>query len=144
MMPLTLKRPTDSLVDGTQQRSNSKPFLFRVVSFIHSFIQAISIVPFQVHLRRPRHNTDTAPEFHAEVPQATMSEGLAQGPYLVARVGVETMNLRTKGVDSTNVPPTPHNYLMYIAFLILSRILLHQDNSFADCCVELRSLMYVV
>jgi len=57
--------------------------------------------------RRSRHNTDTVPEFHAEVPQATVKEGLAQGPYAVARAGVEPMTLRTKGVDSANAPPTP-------------------------------------
>ena len=50
---------------------------------------------------------DTVSEFHAEAPQATVSGGLAQGPYVVARAGVEPMTLRTKGVDSTNEPP-PH------------------------------------
>jgi len=39
------------------------------------------------------------PEFHAEAPQATVSEGLAQGPYVAARAGAEPMTLRTKGVD---------------------------------------------
>ena len=36
-------------------------------NLIHSFIQAISIAPLQVHCttqRRSRHNTDTVPEFH--------------------------------------------------------------------------------
>jgi len=47
------------------------------------------------------------PEFHAEAPQATVSEGLAQSPYVAARAGVEPMTLRTKGVDSNNVPVTP-------------------------------------
>jgi len=42
------------------------------------------------------------PEFHAEASQATMSEGLSQGPYVASRAGVEPMTLRTKGVDSTN------------------------------------------
>ena len=42
------------------------------------------------------------PEFHVEAPQATVSEGLAQGPYVAARAGVEPMTLRTKGVDSTS------------------------------------------
>ena len=45
------------------------------------------------------------PEFYAEAPQAIVSEGLAQGPYVAARVGVEPMTLRTKGVDSINAPP---------------------------------------
>ena len=47
------------------------------------------------------------PEFHAEAPQATVSEGFAQGPYVAARVGVEPITLRTKSVDSTNAPLTP-------------------------------------
>src|SRR6218665_790430 len=55
--------------------------------------------------RRSRHSTDTVPEFHAEAPQATVSEVLAQGPYMAARAGVEPMTLGTKGVDSTKAPP---------------------------------------
>jgi len=31
---------------------------------------------------------DTVPEFHAEAPQAIVSQGLAQGPYVAARTGV--------------------------------------------------------
>ena len=42
-------------------------------------------------------------KFHAEAPQATVSEGLAQGPYVAARAGVEPLTLLTKGVDSTHV-----------------------------------------
>ena len=41
------------------------------------------------------------------VSEANVSEGLAQGLYVVATVGVEHMTLRTKGVDSTNEPPCP-------------------------------------
>jgi len=37
--------------------------------------------------KRPRHSTDTVPGFHAETPQATVSEGVAQGPYVAARAG---------------------------------------------------------
>ena len=51
---------------------------------------------------------DTAPKFHAEVPQATVSKGLAQGPYVAARAGVKPTTLQTKGVDSTNAPHMPH------------------------------------
>ena len=57
--------------------------------------------------RRSRHSTDTAPEFCAEAPQATVIEGLAQGLYVAVREGVEPMTLRTKGFDSTNAPPCP-------------------------------------
>src|SRR6218665_2016385 len=74
-----------------------------------------SFRPFLLHLfkpitprRRSRHCTDNVPEFHAEAPPATVSGGLIQGPYMAARTGVEPMTLRTKGVDSTNAPPTPH------------------------------------
>jgi len=44
---------------------------------------------------------------HAEALQATVSEGLAQGPYLAARAGFEP----TKGIVSTNAPPSPTNPL---------------------------------
>src|SRR6218665_1968269 len=66
---------------------------------------------------------DTVPEFHANAPQATVSEGLAQGPYVVARAGVKPMTLRTKGIDSTNAPHTPpsNNIIkVYIIFLLSS------------------------
>jgi len=38
---------------------------------------------------------DNVPGFHAEAPRATVSEGLAQGPDVVARAGVEPMTLWT-------------------------------------------------
>ena len=41
-------------------------------------------------------------EFHAKAPQATASEGLAQGPYVAARAGFEPTTLQTKGDESTN------------------------------------------
>jgi len=47
------------------------------------------------------------PEFHTEAPQATASEGLAQGPYVAARAVFEPAPLRTKGDESTNVPLHP-------------------------------------
>ena|SRR6218665_2327530 len=36
-----------------------------------------------------------------------LCEGLAQGPYVVAREGFEPVNLWTKGIGSTNQPPCP-------------------------------------
>ena len=42
--------------------------------YIHSFIRTISIAPLQVQ-KRSRHSTDAVPEFHAEAPHATASEG---------------------------------------------------------------------
>ena len=44
---------------------------------------------------------------HAEALQTTVSEGLAQDPYVAARVGIEPTTLRSKGIDSTNAPPRP-------------------------------------
>src|SRR6218665_3189739 len=48
-------------------------------------------------------------EFHAEAPQATVSEGLAQGLYVAARAGFEPTTLLMKGDESTNEPPHPTN-----------------------------------
>ena len=55
-------------------------------------------------------STVTVSEFDTEAPQATVSEGFAQVPYVAARAGVEPMTLRTKGVDATNAPHAPQNY----------------------------------
>jgi len=46
-------------------------------------------------------------EFDAEAPQATASEGLAQGPYVAAKTGLKPTTFQTKGVESTNEPPCP-------------------------------------
>src|SRR6218665_1459436 len=45
--------------------------------------------------------------FTTEAPQATASEGLAQGPYVATRAGFEPATLRTKSVESTNGLPRP-------------------------------------
>ena len=45
---------------------------------------------------------DTVSEFHAKALQATVSEGLAQGPYVAARARFEPTTLWVKGVESTN------------------------------------------
>ena len=50
---------------------------------------------------------DIVPEFHAEGPQATASEGLVQSPYVADRAGFELWTLRTKVAESTNEPPGP-------------------------------------
>ena len=39
--------------------------------------------------------------------QATAGKGLAQGPYVAARAGVEPTTLRLKVIASTNAPPRP-------------------------------------
>ena len=58
---------------------------------------------------------DSVSEFHAKAPQATASEGVAQGPYVAARVGLEPATLWTKGVETTNEPPCPTNYTKFIS-----------------------------
>src|SRR6218665_3012328 len=55
---------------------------------------------------------DTVPEFHAKAPQATASEGRAQGPYVAATAGFEPTTLRSKGMDFTSAPPRPTSYLI--------------------------------
>jgi len=52
------------------------------------------------------------PEFHAEMPQATASEGLAQGPFVVAKAEFEPTTLQTKGDEPTNEPPRPTTQLL--------------------------------
>src|SRR6218665_2114541 len=84
--------------------------------------------------RPSRHSMNTVPEFYAETPQATASEGLAQGPYMAARAGVKPMTLRTKHVDSTNAPHTPHIYtVIYLITLSPPRVntLTMQDPAFS-------------
>src|SRR6218665_2996994 len=90
--------------------------------------------------RRSRHSMYAVQEFHAEAPasrlvfQATASEGLAQGSYVAARAGVEPMTLRTKDVDSTNAPPTPHT-LLYRIFVQIFNTLLTSLNE----CMQLHA-----
>src|SRR6218665_2289853 len=75
-----------------------------------AFYLSISIVfltayAFQKHSRPQQ--LILCQNLHAEVLQATISEGLAQGSYVVARAEFEPTTLRSKGIDSTNVPPCP-------------------------------------
>ena len=75
---------------------------------IHSFIQAISIAPLQVHYSEAlptKHGYCV--EFRPEAPQAIVNEGLSQGTYVAARAGYEPATLQKKGDESTNVPPCP-------------------------------------
>ena len=87
-------------------------------------MQAISIAPLKstTTQRRSRHSTDTASEFHAKSAQATVSKGLAQGPYMAARVGFELMTLLTKGDESTNETPCPTNQTACTSATCLSRL----------------------
>src|SRR6218665_3612889 len=56
----------------------------------------------------PDYSTDTVSEFHARrSAQATAGKGLARGPYMAARAGVEPTTLRLRVISSTNAPPCP-------------------------------------
>ena len=55
------------------------------------------------------YSIDYVSEFHAEAPQATVSERLAQSlsMYVADRARFEPTTLQSKGIDSTNAPPRP-------------------------------------
>src|SRR6218665_2423935 len=86
-------------------------------TFIHScYFYSASSSPLLLRgQRRLRHSTDTVSEFHPEDPQATASEGLAKGPFVAARAGVEPATLQTVGVKSTTELPlhTNKQYTLY-------------------------------
>ena len=87
-------------------------------SFIHSghfYSAPSSPLPLR---GAPDYSTDTVSEFHAEAHrQQTVGKGLAQGPYVTARAGVEPTTLRLKVVDSTKVPSRPQ-YTEYIKIFL--------------------------
>src|SRR6218665_2523741 len=86
---------------------------------IHSFIH--SFMPF---LKRPFKSSTT--QRHSRLQhgycigvsrlsaQTTAGKGLAQGPYMAARAGVEPTTLRLKAIDSTKAPPCPTEIYIYI------------------------------
>ena len=98
--------------------------------FIHSFIHSgyfysASQFLYYSEALPTQHAYCVGVSHRSATPQATASEGLAQGLYVAARAGFEPATLRTKGVESTNAPPRPMStclvnvwYLcIYIAFL---------------------------
>src|SRR6218665_1808829 len=99
------------------------------ILLINSFIQAFSLAPLQVHYYSKALQTQHGyyvSEFHAEAPQATVSEGLAKGPYVAARVGFEPTTIRMKGVESNNETLyAPH--LLFIYFLFINLLFVCQD-----------------
>ena len=58
-------------------------------------------------------------ELHAEAPQVTASDGLAQGPYVAARAGFKPATLPTKGVESTNEPPRHTTLKIFEVFSLI-------------------------
>ena len=82
-------------------------------SFIHSFIPAISIALLQVLYYSEALQHGYCIGVSRRSAQATAGKGLAQGPYVAARAGVEPTTLRLKVIVSTKAPPRPVNVLMY-------------------------------
>ena len=71
---------------------------------------SISIALLTARTFQKRSQTQWLPlcrSLHAEALQTTVSEGLAQGPYMVARAGFDLSTLRSIGVVSANAPPCP-------------------------------------
>jgi len=73
--------------------------------FVHSFIHSghFYSAPSSPLLLRG------APDYRVSrrSAQAAAGKGLAQGPYVAARAGVETTTLRLKVIVSTKAPPHP-------------------------------------
>src|SRR6218665_3016702 len=88
------------------------PLLF-IHSFIHSFIRPFLYRPFKFFTtqRRSRLQHGYCIGVSRRSAQATAGKGLAQGPYVMARVGVEPTTLRLKVIDSTKAPSRPTSYV---------------------------------
>ena len=90
-----------------------------VSSFIHSgYFYSASSSPLLLR-GVPEYSPDTVSEFHAEAPQATASEGLAQGPCVAALAVFEPATIRTKGDESTNDPPRPNSISSQFNFKLI-------------------------
>src|SRR6218665_1284843 len=76
------------------------------LSLFHSFIRPFLLRPFKSSTtqRRSRLQHGYCIGVLRRRAQATAGKGLAQGPYVSARGGVEPTTLRLKVIDSTNAP----------------------------------------
>src|SRR6218665_2787721 len=61
-----------------------------------------------------------------------LTKGLAQGPYMAARAGVEPTTLRLKAIDSTKAPPCPktwwHHFIHHLKYLFISPVFHPADS----------------
>ena len=87
-------------------------FAFAFICFIHSFIHSGHFYSTSSSPLLPR----GAPDFSTDSigvsrrsAKATVSKGLAQGPNVAARAGVEPTTLRLRFIDLTNAPPMRHH-----------------------------------
>ena len=90
---------------------NTKPAAYcKLIAFIHFYSASHSM---SLSETLPTTAIDIASEFtrrSATRLQATVSEGLVQGPYVAVRAGFEPMTIQSKGFDSSNAPPRPTNW----------------------------------
>src|SRR6218665_494608 len=88
------------------------PILITIIAlYLSNSIVLLTALTFQ---KRSRLQQSTlCRSLHAEALEATLSEGLAQGPYVAARAGFEPTTLRSKGVVSTKAPPRPQCMINY-------------------------------
>src|SRR6218665_4058205 len=88
---------------------------------IHSFIHSDNFYSASSSPLLLRGTPDTARSHTVRgISQVTVSEGLAQGPYVADRAGIEPMTLRMKGVDSANASHTPHIVALYCSIISLT------------------------
>ena len=76
-------------------------------------------MPLQVHYCLEALPTTALILLTREALQATVSEGLAQGPYVTTRVGFEPATLRTQGTELITEPPRPTSYIKILWILHL-------------------------
>src|SRR6218665_1696316 len=87
-----------------------------IVLYLSISIAPLTARAFQKHSRPQQ--LKLCRSLHDEALQATASEGLAQGPYVAARAGLELATLQSKGIDSSNAPPRPKINLGKVIFEI--------------------------
>src|SRR6218665_47796 len=81
--------------------------IYHLTTECSSFLPDISIAPLQVHYYSEALPTTALIlcwSYHAKALHATVSERLAQGRYLVARVGFKPATFRTQGTKLTTEP----------------------------------------
>src|SRR6218665_1861527 len=89
------------------------------VIFILSFILAISIAPLQVLYYSEALPTTAWTLYRSFTPrgaQATAGKGLAQRPYVAARVGVNPTTLRLKVIVSTKSSSQPRRHHVLLTY----------------------------
>src|SRR6218665_3104968 len=95
--------PSDIIVTKSVWCSGNSPVFHSFIHSGHFYSTPSSPIPLS---GAPDYSTDTVSEFHAEA-QATAGKGLAQGPYVTARAGIEPTTLRLRVIASTNAPSRP-------------------------------------